>query len=179
MVVLVTRKRVQIDDRIDAMRSTGGDGAVQMAEAVLDDFERSGVGLNVTVVDRDPDGVEPELCQEQSVGVGEEGGQQAIEEQVILVRTEHVQHRGPHHRLVRRIPGDEVFHVEPAAQAHSLEADRIAAPVEHLSAASPHMLEQGINHGAPGFETLGTFPTHAPVEDVRTGYADDCTSSRV
>ena len=119
--------------RVDAVRGARRDRPVEVAEPVLDDLERPGVGLEVAVVDRDAHAVEPRLGEERGVGVGVERREQPLEEQLVALVAEHLAHRGAHHRLVGGVAGDEVLHVQPAADVDALEADRLARRVDDVA----------------------------------------------
>ena len=80
VLVLGARQRVQVDDRVHAVRRAGLHRPVEVAEAVLDDLERPLVGLEMPVIDRNAHAVEPQLRKEAGVGIAVEGGQQPIEE---------------------------------------------------------------------------------------------------
>jgi hypothetical protein len=58
-----------------------------------------------------------------------------VEEQFVPVSPQHRTHRRAHHRLVRRIAGDEVFHAQPAAEHDAAQADRVTPVVDE---AVPH-----------------------------------------
>ena len=117
VLVLRARQRVQVDDRVDAVGGQQVDHAVEVAEAVRLDLERRRVVLEVLVADGDPDEVEAGLGQERRVRLVEEAGEQALEERGRPVGADDLRHLGPHQRLVGRVAGDEVLHVQPAAQA--------------------------------------------------------------
>ena len=137
MLVLRPGKGVEVDHRHNPVGRTGGDGPVEMTKTVLFHVEGVGVILEMPVVQRDPNGVEPRLGQEGGVRLPEETGQEPLEKQLISARSQGLQYGGPHERLVSGIARDEVFHVEPAADAYALQPDRLAIDAEHLGPVRP------------------------------------------
>src|SRR6185437_14669215 len=105
-----------------------------LAEAVADELERAGVVLEVPVVDRNADAVHAQPGQQLRVILAEERGEQAVEEQLVPVLAENRADGAAHQRLIRRVAGDEVLHVHPAAEAGTPQPDRHAVPVDEAIA---------------------------------------------
>ena len=145
IAVLIARQRVQIDDRVDALRRAQVDDAIQVPEPLLLDDERRHVVFEVAIVDRDADQVQPQRLDEASVVLAEEVGQEAVEEERVLLRAERLEQGLALRLLVGRIAGDEVLHVEPAAQAEPAQDHRRAGAVDKLVAAD--LEEWGGCHG--------------------------------
>src|SRR5689334_1049739 len=130
VMVLRPRQRVQVDHGHQAVPGAGVDHAVQLAEAVVDELERAGVVLEVPVVDRNADAVHAQPGQKLRVVLAEERREQAVEEQLVPVPAENLADGAAHQRLVRRVAGDEVLHVHPAAETDAPQPDRYAVPVD-------------------------------------------------
>jgi hypothetical protein len=156
VLVLGSRQRVQVDDRRDAVRPEGGDRPVEVAEAVLGHLERAHVVLEVAVVEGDPHRVETDLGQEGGVGLTEEAGEEPLEEELVAVVADRLADGRAHHRLVRRVAGDEVLHVEPAAEAHPPHAERLAVDVEQLGSVGADVL-QGCGGHSTSSSSSGCF----------------------
>ena len=143
VLVLGARHRVQVDHAVDAMGGAHVDRARQPLEALLEQLEGPRVALEVAVVDRQPQAVDPQLGEQPRVGLVEEAVEQPVEEAVGPLRADHAGHRGPHRGLVGRIAGDEVLHVHPAAEpgaaqehARAIGVDDRIAPYAQHSASS-------------------------------------------
>ena len=89
--VLIARQRMQVDDRVDAVRRAQVDGPIQVLEPLLLDDERRHVVFEVAVVDRDADQVQPQRLDEAGVVLGEEVGEEAVEEERVLLRAERLE----------------------------------------------------------------------------------------
>ena len=137
VLVLGAGQGVQVDDRVDAVPAERLDGPVEVTEPVALDLERPGVVLEMLVAHGDPGQVEPGLLEERRVRLAEELGEQAVEEPVRPVVADHLADLPPHQRLVGGVPGDEVLHVEPAAEAHPAQQQRLAVGAEELRPGGP------------------------------------------
>src|SRR5690606_34936977 len=92
------------------------------------DLERADVVLEVAVVERYAQRVEPEGGEVRGVLVREEDVEQPVEERVVRVAAHGPQHRAAHLGLRRRVAGDEVLHVHPAPEAEPSEEHRPVGP---------------------------------------------------
>src|SRR6185312_15237577 len=90
------------------------------------------------VVHGDPDERHPVLAEEARVVLTVERRQEALEEAVCPVLAENLRHGAAHEALIRGIPGDEILHVQPAADAHPGEPDRFPVPVDELATLRVH-----------------------------------------
>ncbi len=119
VLILGAGHRVQIEDRVDAVARARVDHGVEQPEALLADLERCVVALEVPVVERDPNRVQAQIVQEGGIPIGEEHREEPIEEPLVALIAEHAAQRPALLRLGAGIPGDEVLHVHPAAEAES------------------------------------------------------------
>ena len=142
VVVLTAGQGVQVDDRVDAVSSARLDHPVQVAEARLVDLERPVVVLEVAVVHRHADAVEPAAGEQSGVRLAEEDREQAFEEQLVPVGAEHVADGGAHEGLVGRVAGDEVLHVQPAAEAGTAQPKRSPLAVDETAPARPDLVHR-------------------------------------
>jgi len=126
MMVLRAGQGVQVDNREDAVAPERLDGPVKVAEAIGLDLERSRVVLEMLVANGDSCKVQPDLAEERRVGLIEEPGEETLEETLGPVVADRAPHLTPHQRLVRRISGDEVLHVQPTTQADAAKEQRLA-----------------------------------------------------
>ena len=105
MVILRSRQGVEVDHGVDAIASARVDHPVQVAKAVRLDLERTVVVLEVPVVDGQPDAVQARVGEQADIGLGEERGQQPLEEHVVQVLAEDVAHGSAHERFIRGVAG--------------------------------------------------------------------------
>ena len=122
--------RVQVDHAVDAVLGAQAHDAVEALEALLAQLERTLVALEVAVVDGDPHAVDAEVGEQPRVALLEEAREQAIEEARRALGPEHRRDGGPHLALRRRIAGDEVLHVHPAAESDAAQNDAAALAVD-------------------------------------------------
>src|SRR6185369_7957048 len=87
-IVLGARQRVEIDDRVQAMSGAPLDGPVEQSEPVVPELERAHVVLEMPVVHREADEVEPERSDERRVGVREEHVEETSEEPSVALLSE-------------------------------------------------------------------------------------------
>src|SRR5215212_11192857 len=142
VLVLRAGQGVQVDDRVDALAAECINGAVEVAEAVGLDLERSRVVLEVLVSDGDSRKIQPGIAEEHCVPLIEEPGEEPLEEALGPVITDRSPYLPPHQRLVRRVAGDEVLHVEPAAETDPTKPQRPTVGAEELRAG-------GLYHAGP------------------------------
>jgi hypothetical protein len=122
-LVLVAGQRVQVDDRVEAFVGTQLHGPVEVSEALLADRGGCIVVLEMPVVDRDADRVHAQAAQERRIVPLEEDLEEALEEGFREAIAEDRADGGPVVLLARGIAGDEVLHVQPAAQADAAQSD--------------------------------------------------------
>src|SRR5215212_9489730 len=130
VLVLRAGQGVQVDDRVDAMPRQRLDGSVEVAESIGLDLERSRVILEVLVPDGDSREVQTGLAEKYRVRLIEEPAEEALEEALGSVVADRPPYLSPHQRLVRRVPGDEVLHVQPTAETDAAKEQRLAVRTE-------------------------------------------------
>ncbi len=96
VLVLAAGHGVQVDHAVDAGLRARADRTVEALEAVAKQLERRVVALEVALVDRDPDAVDPEPGEQRRVLAGEEAVEQPGEEVLGPLRAEHAPDRRPH-----------------------------------------------------------------------------------
>jgi hypothetical protein len=121
---------MQVDNRVDAVAGQRVDGTVEMAEAIGLELERSSVVLEMLVANGNSREVHPSLAEEGSVRLIEEPGEESLEETLGPVVADRPPYLPPHQRLVRRISGDEVLHVQPTTEADAAKEQRLAVRAE-------------------------------------------------
>ncbi len=143
VLVLRAGDRVQVEDRVDAVPRAYVHDGVQKSEALLADLERCIIALEVAVVERDPHGVQAEALQERRIAIGEEHREEPVEEACVPLVAEDAAQRPTHLRLGSGVPGDEVLHVHPAAEAEAAQHDRIRTVQD---AGTVHLQQMGHAH---------------------------------
>jgi hypothetical protein len=130
VLVLVPGHGVQVEDRVDAARRADLHDAVQAREALLLQDERRGVVLEVVVAERHAQGVDPEPGEVVGVGLGEEVGEEGVEERVGRLRAHRPAQGAAQLSLGRRVAGDEVLHRHPATEPEPAQQDCRAGAVD-------------------------------------------------
>lgn len=108
-LVLASRERVHVDDRVDTFRSADIDDAVHETESLgLDDI-RLQIVHEMAMVDGDAKTVQTDRLEELGVLACEEVVQKFLEEEVIFLLSENLEKRETDLMLVTREAGDEVL----------------------------------------------------------------------
>src|ERR671912_2193951 len=113
------------------------DRPVEVAEAIRLDLQRSRVVLQVLVADGDSREVHPGVPEKRRIRLVEEPGEQALEDPLGPIVADGPPYFAPHQRLVGGVAGDEVLHVEPAAEIDAAKQQRLAVGAEELSSGGP------------------------------------------
>src|SRR5215211_4054931 len=111
VLVLVARQGVQVDDRVDPLLRAQLYNPVEVPEALVLDLEGAHVVLEVPVVHREPEQVQPERGDKPRVTFREEMIEEAVEEDPVPLLTEHRAYGFTLGLLVRGVAGYEVLHV--------------------------------------------------------------------
>ena len=132
VLVLIAGQGMQIDDGVDPPLGAELDDPVELREPLRFDHARVHVVLELAVVDRDPDQIEPEGGDVARVRFREVVLVEGVEEQVVLLLAHGLQQDLPERFLVAGIAVDEVLHVQHAAEAEPAQADDLAFAVDQL-----------------------------------------------
>src|SRR6185437_13503186 len=135
MDILPPLRRMQIENDIEAMLFAAFQHSIETGKASFFVFERSGIILEVPVVQRNPDNRSARFPEEDNVIFIEEVVEQALEEELRFRGTQHLRHLGTQRVLCAGVAVDEVFHVHPAARAGSSESNLIPLAVGDVTAA--------------------------------------------
>jgi hypothetical protein len=130
VLVLRAGQCVEVQDRVQAVPPAVPDGPVEQREPLLLQLERPGIIFEMPVVERDADRVQAEGGEVACVGVVEEDRHEPVEEGLVELRSEHPAQHPPVLRLGARVAGEEVLHVQPAADVVPAQDDRLAGAVD-------------------------------------------------
>src|SRR5579875_159735 len=102
-----------------------------MFEARFLDHKRLHVRLEVAIIDRQAQGIQPQRGQKTCIILLEKILQEAIKEELVLLFAQHSTQRFALALLVGRVAGDKIFHVHPAAQAEATQHDGLSLTIHN------------------------------------------------
>jgi hypothetical protein len=123
VLVLCPGNRMQIEDRVDPVSCTRVDDGVEQPEALLLDHERRVVIFEMPIVERNAERVHADAREERGILVGEEGGQETVEEPRVPLFAENTTEGPALLRFGAGVPRDEVLHVHPPPESETAQHD--------------------------------------------------------